>query len=251
MGNGLKRLSKAHQDLVLAIAQQLNDRDALAARVGGEAVMRSLPHGEQPFANDQMRTAAASLAGANQRHNNVDLLPLLKYVLVDTTSTFRYNVFGTPNCRADTHALLTCTALRMILGEHAGDDDDDALWHRVFSAERDRVLRANARGARLVSHLSATTNGRRASFVYLDLNLLNKPSSSADICARGLVRRPLYNFRSYKSWLSSDMQQALADAEADLTKLRARKRIVKTIVRPFHFNGLRFFFVQKSNAVLD
>jgi hypothetical protein len=135
MGNGLKRLSKAHQDLVLAIAQQLNDRDALAARVGGEAVMRSLPHGEQPFANDQMRTAAASLAGANQRHNNVDLLPLLKYVLVDTTCTFRYNVFGTPNCRADTHALLTCTALRMILGEHAGDDDDDdALWHRVFSA---------------------------------------------------------------------------------------------------------------------
>jgi hypothetical protein len=251
MGNGLKRLSKAHQDLVLAIAQQLNDRDALAARVGGEAVMRSLPHGEQPFANDQMRTAAASLAGANQRHNNVDLLPLLKYVLVDTTCTFRYNVFGTPNCRADTHALLTCTALRMILGEHAGDDDDDdALWHRVFSAERDRVLRANARGARLVSHLSATTNGRRASFVYLDLNLLNKPSSSADICARGLVRRPLYNFRSYKSWLSSDMQQALADAEADLTKLRARKRIVKTIrfclVRPFHFNGLRFFFVQKK-----
>jgi hypothetical protein len=118
MGNGLKRLSKADQDLVLAIAQKLNDRDALAARVGGEAVMRSLP-------------------------------------------------------------------LRMILGEHAGDDDDDALWHRVFSAERDRVLRANARGARLVSHLSATTNGRRASFVYLDLNLLNKPSSSADICARG------------------------------------------------------------------
>jgi hypothetical protein len=98
MGNGLKRLSKAHQDLVLAIAQQL--------------------------------------------------MPLLKYVLVDTTCTFRYNVFGTPNCRADTHALLTCTALRMILGEHAGDDDDDDA-------------------------------------------------------------RPLYNFRSYKSWLSSDMQQAL------------------------------------------
>ena len=51
------------------------------------------------------------------------------------------------------------------------------------------------------------------------------------------------------------MQQALADAEADLTKLRARKRIVKTIrfclVRPFLFNGLRFFFVKTKNAVLD
>jgi hypothetical protein len=174
------------------------------------------------------------------------LMPLLKYVLVETTCTFRYNVFGTPNCRADTHALLTCTALRMILGEHAGDDDDDdALWHRVFSGERDRVLRANARGARLVSHLSATTNGRRASFVYLDLNLLNKPSSSADICARGVVWRPLYNFRSYKSWLSSDMQQALADAEADLTKLRARKRIVKTIVWPFHLTVCDSFSFKK------
>jgi hypothetical protein len=109
----------------------------------------------------------------------------------------------------------------------------------------------NARGARLVSHLSATTNGRRASFVYLDLNLLNKPSSSADICARGLVRRPLYNFRSYKSWLSSDVQQALADAEADLTKLRARKRSVKTIcfclVRPFHLTVCDSFSFKKKN----
>jgi hypothetical protein len=101
-----------------------------------------------------------------------------------------------------------------------------------------------------VSHLSATTNGRRASFVYLDLNLLNKPSSSADICARGLVRRPLYNFRSYKSWLSSDVQQALADAEADLTKLRARKRSVKTIcfclVRPFHLTVCDSFSFKKK-----
>ena len=257
MGNGLKRLSKAHQQLVLAIAQQLNDHAALAMRVGGEAVMRSLPHGEHLFPNDQMRAAASSLAGANQRHNNVDLLPLLKYVLVDTTSSFRYNVFGTPNCRADTHALLTCTALRMVLDDDDDDDDDDdALWHRVFAAERDRVLRANARGARLVSHLSATTNGRRASFVYLDLNSLNKPSSNADISARGLVRRPLYNFRSYKSWLSIDMQQALADAEAELTKLRARKRIVKTIrfclVCAFHltFCGSKKK-KKKKNAVLD
>lgn len=235
MGDGLKRLSKAHQALVLAIAQQLNDCDALATRVGGEAVMQSLPHGEHLFPNDQMRDAASSLAGANRQHNNTNLLPLLRYILVDTTATYRYNVFGTPNCRADTHALLTCTALRMLLGELAGDDDDDALWHRVFATERDRVLRANARGARLVSHLSATTNGRRASFLYLDLNSLNKPSSDTDIAARGLVRRPLYNFRSYKSWLPIDTQHALAAAEAELAKLRVRKRKIVTTVRLFCF----------------
>jgi hypothetical protein len=65
---------------------------------------------------------------------------------------------------------------------------------------------------------------QRASFVYLDLNSLNKPSNTADVAARGLVRRPLYNFRSYKSCLPIDMQQALAKAE--LTKLRARRNNV-------------------------
>lgn len=158
------------REVVREVTASINNRELLAKLVGGEAALRELPHGGFAFPTVSMITAARRLAGREKAHNEIDMLPLLRYIMIDTSATKRYSVLGTPNCRADTHALLTCTALRMLFKEEFKSERDAAIvWHTVFAAERLRVLKANCRGARLVSNLSGSTNGVRGSFQYLNI----------------------------------------------------------------------------------
>ena len=194
---GLKSLSVRHRQLVVNIANKLQDRNALATFVGGEAALNALPMGKFSFPDATMFAAVKTIATIDNKINNINLLPLLLYTMTSSDNTMRYNAFGLPNVRADTHAIVTPTMLQHIFRDRfKGVDDLAEVWHTVFAKERDRVLHSNCRGARLISLLSATTNGERISFLYADLNSLNKPAATTVPASRGLVRLPLFNMRS-------------------------------------------------------
>jgi hypothetical protein len=95
---------------------------------------------------------------------------LLAEAMSSVDKTMRYNAFGTPNLRTDTHAIITPTNPKVFPKVFANETDLATIFFTVFSAERDRALQAKARGARLVSALSAPTNGHYASFLYYDIN---------------------------------------------------------------------------------
>ena len=201
------------------VGEAIDDPPRLAALVGGANVLNDMPfNGRVP--TRECLAVAKHLTGVGT-DGDLDLAELFSFVSHNIDGDKRYNWLGMPNASTNTHAIITCTALRDCIAYDIKDCTDDvALFWRLFPVERQRLLTPNTHGARLVSAFSATTDGNRVHFQYINLNVLNRCDSAEKATARGLTRTVLFNFRSYKALLPRPVQERLHRAELLITQIK-------------------------------
>jgi hypothetical protein len=211
------------------VERALDDRVQLAALVGGEAALSSMPFaGHVP--PTQCLSIAKKLTGV-ATNGDIDLTELFSFVSHDATGDTRYNWLGTPNASTSSHAIITRTALRYCIAyDVKGCDDDVALFWHVFAGERDRLLTPNAHGARLSAAFSATTDGNSIHFQYTNLNVLNRCDTDVKARARGLTRTVPFHFASYKALLPRDVQQSLCRAEEVIKRLKKVRVVIDIVI---------------------